>query len=80
MFSYICLIETFKTCVGKCSSSVVVLSINGAVDIPEAVVQLLRVPEVKGDHSCRYGIATTKNNGSDCINFLLGMGLKVINK
>ena len=50
------------------------------VDVPEAVVQLLRVPKVLGDDGRRNGLASTKYDGTDGIDLVLGMRLKLINE
>lgn len=47
---------------------------------PQAVVQLLRVPEVMRDGGCWNGLASTKHDGTDGLDLLLGTRVKLINE
>ncbi|MNT52803.1 hypothetical protein D3C72_1898440 [compost metagenome] len=80
MLAHIRLVEPFQTRVAQSRCPIVVLGINGTVNVFEALVQLLRVPEIHRHHSCRDGATTTKNYVPDDVRLSFIMQLNMIHK
>ena len=80
MLAHVGFVESLKAGVAQRRCAVVVVSINGMVNVLEAVVQLLRVPEIDGNHGGWHRIAAAKNDASYGIHLILGVGFKHINE
>ncbi|OUL90112.1 hypothetical protein [Paraburkholderia hospita] len=80
MLPQVCLVESFEACIAQRSSPVVVLSINGMVNVLEAVVQFLRVPEIHRNNRSGHGIATTEHDVPNFVGRRLVVGLNMIDE
>ncbi len=78
MLADIRLVEPFQTCIAQSRCTIVVVCINGTVNILEAVVQLLGVPEVNRDHGRGYRLATTEDDVPNVVGRCFVVRLNVV--
>jgi hypothetical protein len=80
MPAHVSLVEPLQARVGQGGCSVELMCINRMVDVRKTFVKFLRVPKVVWNDGRWYGRPSTKHDGSNNLNFLLSMRLKLVNE
>src|SRR4051812_44239879 len=73
-------VETFQAGIGERGCPVVLLRVNRVVNVLEADVQLLGVPEIHRHHGRRNGMPAAEDNITNGVHLGLRMRLKGINE
>lgn len=78
MLANVCLVEPFKARVAQRGGSVVLMGVNGMINVFEAIVQLLRVSKIYRHHGCRNRITTAEDDSPDVVSLRLVVRFDVI--